>query len=347
MVRIGIIGLGIGMFHIGRINEAENGEVYAICDLNKEKLKTVGDRLGIPEERRFTNYLDLINCEGVDAVEVCTPNYLHAKMAIDVIKAGKPVQVEKPLDVNFDEAVKIRNALEENYVPNMTTLSYRYYSCVRYAKHLLEQNAIGEIVSLKIEYLKDSAFWKGRRLDWRFEKKYAGEGGVTADLGAHLFDLSEFLVGRIDRIMATTNIIVKKRQVIGGDEWADVETDDVAQGLFKHVNGATALFNISRCAQGHSNHILVDIYGKDGMISADLNEPDKIKLCIGEEAIAKKQAIEVDVPAEFKMSQEEAFILAVEGTPDKYHPSIDDGLRCQRIIDSILESSKKNTWIKV
>ena len=120
MVKLGIIGLGIGLHHIRKIVESKEGIVAAICDIDEKKLKTVGDEYGVPENRRFTNYKDLIACDDVDAVEVCTPNYLHAQMAVDVIKAGKPVQVEKPMDVDFEAAKIMTEALKENPVTNLT-----------------------------------------------------------------------------------------------------------------------------------------------------------------------------------------------------------------------------------
>lgn len=121
MVRIGIIGVGgiANGRHIPEIQKSSGGKITAICDINEKALKATGDKLGIPEHLRFTDYRDLIASDEVDAVEICTPNHLHVPMAVDAVKAGKPVNVEKPLSVNLDKAQPLKAALEENPVPNM------------------------------------------------------------------------------------------------------------------------------------------------------------------------------------------------------------------------------------
>ena len=98
MLKLGIIGVGgIAQTHIRMLKKVEQAKICAICDIDEEKLQKVGDQLEIPESHRFTDYKDLIACEDVQAVEICTPNYLHVPMAMDVVKAGKAVEVEKPL----------------------------------------------------------------------------------------------------------------------------------------------------------------------------------------------------------------------------------------------------------
>lgn len=98
MKRIGIIGVGgIAQLHIRQLQEIETCKIAAICDIDPQKLRTVGERLQIPDERRFIEYQDLIDCKEVDAVEICTPNYLHVPMAVAAVRAGKPFNVEKPL----------------------------------------------------------------------------------------------------------------------------------------------------------------------------------------------------------------------------------------------------------
>ena len=123
-LRVGIIGLGrISGIHINGLQNAKDAEIVAVCDIDEVKLKETGDKLSIPEEYRFTDYHDLINCDIVDAVEICTPNYLHVPMAIDVVNAGKPVNVEKPLGDVYDNRVpELLEALEKNPQPNMMCL---------------------------------------------------------------------------------------------------------------------------------------------------------------------------------------------------------------------------------
>ncbi|MDD3243080.1 MAG: Gfo/Idh/MocA family oxidoreductase [Eubacteriales bacterium] len=346
MVGIGIVGVG-GIAcgkHIPEIEQSKSGKVVAICDINPARLKEVGERLGIDEAHRFADYAQLIACPEVDAVEVCTPNYVHAPIAAAAVQAGKPVNVEKPLSVDLPSAGVLTEALKANPVPNMMCFSYRFMPAVRFAKWMMEQGCLGEIVSVHVEYLKDSALWEGRRLDWRFVREYAGTG-VLGDLGVHLIDMAQFLVGDMEAVCSTAKTVVKQRQRLDSEEWAPVETDDYCSFLADMAGGVSAVFEVTRCAIGHSNTIRFDIYGRDGMLSFDLNHPDVLKICVGKIDVQGQGLHTVTVPQKFRIAQEQMFVDLVSGAPTPYLPTIEDGVKCQKILDALLQSSRERRWI--
>ena len=348
MIGIGIIGVGgiADNVHIPGINEAEGGQLVAICDTDKKRLNEIGDKYNIPQNRRFENYLDLIACSEVDAVEVCTPNYLHVPMAQAAAKARKPINVEKPLSTNLTEAKKLGDTLLENSVPNMMCFSYRFKPAVRYAKEILNRGLLGDILSVNVEYLKSSAFWSDRRLDWRFIKEYAGTG-VLGDLGVHLIDMAQFLVGDMTRVCAEAGIVVKQRKRLDSDELGNVETDDYCNFMADFDCGAHGMFTITRCAIGHDNTIKYDIFGTKGVISFNLNDPTVLGVCVGEIDLKAGGLHTVKVPAEFNASQEQAFIDIALGRYKEEPADIKEGVRCQKILDAISKSSDENRWIEI
>ncbi|MBQ2286995.1 MAG: Gfo/Idh/MocA family oxidoreductase [Acutalibacteraceae bacterium] len=347
-VRVGIIGVGgiANGRHIPELLQVKDCKITAICDINENALKSVGDKLGIDEAHRFTDYKDLIKCSDVDAVEVCTPNYLHVPMAAEAVSAGKPINVEKPLSTDLLHTKDLKEALEKNPVPNMMCFSYRFFPAVRFAKWILEKNMIGDIVSIDVQYLKSSAFDEGRRLDWRFVKEYAGTG-VLGDLGVHLIDMAEFLVGKINSVSASTGIVVKERKKIGSEEIGKVETDDFCNFIADIEGGVSGTFVITRCAIGNANTIKFDIFGTDGVISFNLNNPNVLSVCIGEVDKKGNGLHTVTVPGQFKITQEQMFINMVNGKPCKYLPTVNDGLRAQNILDSLLLSSEEKRWVDI
>ena len=342
MVRIGIIGVGgiANNVHIPEIIASNGGVLSAICDIDSAALDKTGDKYNIPENRRFEDYMDLINCPEVDAVEICTPNYLHVKMASAAAAAGKPINVEKPLSINFEEASRLGDILKNRNVPNMMCFSYRFKPAVRYAKKILEKGLIGDILSVNVEYLKSSAFMKERRLDWRFVKKFAGTG-VIGDLGVHLIDMAQFLIGGMTSVTANAGIVVKQRKRLDLEELADVETEDFCNFMADFKCGANGMFTVTRCAIGHANTIKYDIYGTKGVISFDLNNPDILNICIGEIDAECFGMHTVKVPNEYKITQEQMFVDMVSGRECEYLPTVADGLCCQKILDALLESSEK------
>lgn len=347
MLKIGIIGLGgISKKHIAEIGDCDKGEIVAICDINPETLKTVGDNLGIPESKRFTDYKQLIACDDVQAVEICTPNYLHIPMAMDVVASGKALEVEKPLSVDCENVQELLSAIDKAGIVNMTCFSYRFMPAVRYAKHLIEEGKLGKIINIDVAYFKSSGFWPGRRLDWRFVNEYAG-CGVIGDLGVHLIDMARYLVGEFKSVYATTEIVVKQRQKLDSDEYADVETEDLASFMAKLENDVKANFLISRCAIGNDNTIKFEIFGTEGVLQFNLNNPDELTVCIGDVDRETDCLHTVKVPEKYNITQEETFIRAALGEKFDGFPFVTEGAVCQKIVDALIESAKTDSVVKV
>ena len=346
-VRIGIIGVGgiAQSAHIPPLKECPEAEIVAICDIDPEKLKKVGDDLQLAEEYRFADYHDLVACPLVDAVEICTPNYLHVPMALDVLKAGKSVNIEKPLALNVEQAQPLREYKLADGQAAMMCFSYRFKPAVRYAKTIIEEGRLGRITGVQISYLKDSGLWPGRKLEWRFNKEQAGTG-VLGDLGVHLIDMCQLLAGRIVSICGRTQTIVKERMKLDDSGMGKVETDDTCCFLAVLENGADVTFSINRCSFGHRNTIRFEIYGTEGAISVDLTKPDILWLA-GGEGEEDKKLHEIPVPEEYKAGQEQTFVNAVLGKETSLYPSLKDGLNSQVILDALLTSSVENRWVDI
>lgn len=353
MKQIGIIGVGgiANSAHIPQLLDIEDCKITAICDINESALLTVGEKLGLDNKHRFTDYKKLIDCDDVDAVEICTPNYLHIEMAEYTAKKGKPMNIEKPLCLTAEEAEQVDAIIKENNITNMMSFSYRFAPSVRYAKWIMEKGLIGKVVSINVEYLKSSAFMEGRRLDWRFVKKYAGTG-VLGDLGVHLIDMAQLLVGDIKSVSAMKETVVKQRMKLDSDEFADVETDDICNFIANVEDKRTgdnvlATFAITRCAIGNQNTIKYNIYGTEGMISFDLNNSSELGVCIGEVDKKSDGLHTVQVPNSFYITQEKAFIDSLHGNICEYFPTVEDGIKCQKVIDAIDESTRLGNFVSV
>jgi predicted dehydrogenase len=103
-IRVGIIGAG-GITQYGHLPAYKNTpgvEVAAIADINEKKLAYVADKFGVPQ--KFTDYQEMLEQADIDAVSICTPNYLHREMSINSLNAGKHVLCEKPVAVTGEEA---------------------------------------------------------------------------------------------------------------------------------------------------------------------------------------------------------------------------------------------------
>lgn len=348
MIKIGIIGLGrISHRHIYGIKSSGKAQITAVCDIDEEKLKTVGDELSIPEEYRFKNYIDLINCTEVEAIEICTPNYLHVPMALAAAKAGKPFEVEKPLGLSANDGIdELINVIDEKNVVNMMNFSYRFKDAVRYAKHLIEEGRLGKLVNVNIEYLQSGVFIPGRRLEWRFVKEYAGSGTLS-DLGVHLIDMTRFLIGDFKSVCAMQSTVVKERMKLDSDEYAPVKVDDITSFVAKLEGDVIANFMVTKCAIGESNTIKYELYGTDGVLKFNLNNPKEITLCIGDVDKETNGLHTVQVPAQYNLEEEDCFIRSVQGEKLQYFPDVKEGFKSQLVVDAVLESAEKGKLINL
>lgn len=346
--RIGIVGVG-GIActrHIPELKNIANCKIIAICDIDESRLKIVGDDLNIPIKYRFTDYNDLINCKEVDAVEICTPNHLHIPIATAAVKALKPVNIEKPLSIDLASCEPLISALKENNILNMMSFTYRFMPAIRFASHLINEGKIGNVLYINVEYFKNSGYIKDRRLEWRFEKEKAGTG-VLGDLGVHLIDMAELLAGKITEVSGVTDIVVKQRKKLDSNHLADVDTDDYCSFICTMENGAKGSFVISRCAMCQPNSVKFDVYGSSGIIRFNICNTNVLEVCFDATDTTTQNLKTIEVPKEFFTTQENEFIKMLNGEIYEILPTIEDGLRSQRIIDCILKSAKEHCWVEI
>ena len=91
MIRVGLVGVGSAaqVNHLPSLKKLEGVELVALCDRDAEKASRVAQKFGI--EHAYGRFEDLLADESIDAVDITTPNYLHAPMAEAALEAGKHV----------------------------------------------------------------------------------------------------------------------------------------------------------------------------------------------------------------------------------------------------------------
>jgi predicted dehydrogenase len=347
-IHIGTIGCGgiANGAHLPPLQKVEGAVIAALCDIDPQRLQATGDKYQVPAERRFLNYRELIACEAVDAVDICTPNNSHCPIAMAAVAASKPFCVEKPVGVNYGEALALMQATEAAGLDNMVCFSYRFMPAVRYARHLMDEGKIGKVLSVYAQYLKASAFMKGRRLDWRFDSQIA-RYGVSGDLAVHIIDMITHLVGDFTGVIAQTGIAVKERLRLDRDEIAQVDTDDYCNFLAELQGGISATFGVSRCAIGNANHINVDIYGDKGALRFDLNKRDEIQICLDDGRGLDQSMETILVPDEYKTSQMQTWVDVLRHQAPSYTPTLREGVKCQKVLDALLDSAATKRWTAI
>jgi UDP-N-acetylglucosamine 3-dehydrogenase len=194
-LKIGVIGCGSIAQHRHLPEYASNKEVeiVAVCDIVEERVKKTADKYGA---EAYTNYKEMLSNHQVEAVSVCTPNYLHAPISIAALNAGKHVLCEKPMATSTEEAENMIAAAEKNGRKLMIAHNQRFVPSHQKAKELIEKGEAGKIYSFR------SAFGHGGPEGWSadgkdswFFKKDEAFIGAMGDLGVHKTDLLRYVLG--------------------------------------------------------------------------------------------------------------------------------------------------------
>src|SRR5690606_4557873 len=145
LLRIGLIGCGfMGRTHSNAYNRIANFYpelkhkplLQAVCARNADKVKAFANQWGYASSE--TDWRALIDRDDIDAIDICTPNDTHAKIAIAAAAKGKMILCEKPLSRTLAEGRKMVDAVEKAGVPNPIWYNYRRLPAVTLAKQIIE-----------------------------------------------------------------------------------------------------------------------------------------------------------------------------------------------------------------
>ncbi len=342
-IRVGLIGVGgiMNGTHIPGYLSCEGNEIMAICDINPEALKKTGDKLNIPAEYRFEKYEDLMDSGLVDVVDIATPDVLHCKIADAAIKRNLPFSVEKPMGKTYREVKAVCDAAMAKNLPGMVCFSWHYRPYVRLMREKIINGQLGDLYHLYIRCIKDSGLWEGRRLEWRFDEKQSASG-VMGDLSSHMFDIARFIGYEFISVSADAGIFVKERRELYSEKMVPVTTWDWCNVLARMENGANATFQISRTTKHIGDWIQVEAYGSKGRLIYTY--------------LAGKQTLEVQaggkaenlIPDDsYNANQSKAYLDIVQGKTDGLEATLDEGCKCQAVLDAAFLSVKESRWVTI
>ena len=237
-----------------------------------------------------TDWQALVKSPEIGLVDVVTPNYMHAPVAMAAIAAGKHVACEKPIAGTLADARAMVDAAKKANVKTFVWYNYRRCPAVAFAHQLVKSGKIGQIRHVRALYLQDWAP-ESVPLLWRFDKKLAGSG-AHGDLNAHIIDMTRFVTGEeiTEIVGAIAETFVKKRKlpsagasgaiVAGGagkDEWGDVTVDDAVLFLARFSGGAVASFEAARQATGNQNANQFEINGTKGSLRFNFEKMNELQ----------------------------------------------------------------------
>jgi predicted dehydrogenase len=200
MINWGIIGCGnVTEVKSGpAFNKVANSKLVAVMRRDSFLAEDYARRHNVP--RFYSKASDLINDKEINAVYIATPPSSHAEYALEVIKAGKPVYIEKPMAASYSECQKINKAAEKSGVPVFVAFYRRMLPGFLLVKDLIEKGSIGNVRFVMLQLFKaPSQDEKKGNLPWRVDPAIAGAGHFY-DLASHQLDYLDYLFGPIQKV---------------------------------------------------------------------------------------------------------------------------------------------------
>jgi predicted dehydrogenase len=206
-LRVGFIGAGrISDLHAIEYLNNPRTELVAVCDTVPENAEKRATAWGIPKERVFTDYHDLLALKEVDLVEILLPHHLHYQATLDAAAAGKHISLQKPMALTVAEADEMIAAASQAGVIFKVFENFIFYPPVVRAKQLIEAGEIGEPLTIRIKSnaAKSPRAWDVPRAAqvWRFDPATCGGGPLVFDDGHHKFSLGWFFMGMAEEVHA-------------------------------------------------------------------------------------------------------------------------------------------------
>ncbi len=321
----------------------------------------------IEAEHAVMDYREITENPDIDIVDICTPNNLHFEALLSAIRHNKHIYCDKPLTATLGEAMQIQEALRDYRGISQMTFQNRFFPITLRAKQLIDEGRVGEILEFRASYLHSGSADPKAPLKWKLSG--AAGGGVVADLGSHVFDLMNYLLGNFSELTAVTHIAYPERPSVENPaKMVRVDAEDNMLATVRLPNGAYGNINASKIATGTEDEMSFEIYGSKGalrMVSMDLHklyyydcaaETKPIGGFRGWTAIDCGQRY--DSPAGFPTPKAPmgwlrghmhclyTFLESIyRGVP--LGPTLEQGIYIQYLMEKVKESAERRCWVKL
>ncbi|MHB1296592.1 MAG: Gfo/Idh/MocA family protein [Anaerolineae bacterium] len=271
MLRAGVIGAGAISVHshIPAYKAVPGVELAAVCDVNEQRVQSVAKELGIPAA--YTDYREMLTQETLDLVSICSPNALHAPMAIAALESGANVLCEKPMALSYADAKAMVDTAKRCGKSLTVGFHMRCTPEVETLRQFVAGGKLGEVYYAKVSYLRRCGI-PGYG-SWFTNKDLAG-GGAMLDIGCHITDLALWVLGHPKPATVTGATYAEfgpKAKGLGGwgaDHYpagARFDVDDLATAMVRFENGLSLTIEASWAGHGTDGQ-RVQLFGTEGGI---------------------------------------------------------------------------------
>ncbi len=344
-LRIGMIGVGgIGNVHVGYLVKFDDAEVVAVCDIKKDRLAEMKEKYGI--ERGYEDWHKMLAAEDLDAVSVCTPNYLHCEPTVDALEAGCHVICEKPLAMNGKEGQRMVDAAKKAGKELVTGFQWRFTSSVQFIKRAYDAGHLGDVMFAKVHAMRRRGI-----PNWGvFGEKELQGGGPLIDIGVHAIEMTHYAMGSPRPVAASgqiwTYIGNKKSKTVSqwpGWDYKKYTVEDLAVGMIRFENGA--VMHVESMFAGHIGKDQQK-HGFELMGTKGGATQDPPMLCYDRDGtMVDVEPGYLEKSDHFEIKMRKFVDVALYGKVNE--STGEDGLMVQKMLDGIYRSAEKGKEVAI
>ncbi|MGI6356038.1 MAG: Gfo/Idh/MocA family oxidoreductase [Lentisphaerae bacterium] len=248
-VKFGVLGAG-GIARrrtIPGMLQADNIELAAVMDV--VNIKEIAAEFKVP--KAYDKAEDLLADPDIQAVYIASPVSLHLEQILAAAKAGKHILCEKPLTMSSEDAVQAVAACKKAGVFLQEGYMMKFHGAHQAIRDIIASGKIGKVVYMRGQL---SCWYPPIPGAWRQDPAKGG-GGSLIDMATHLYDLLEFFVGPIRKLVAFT-----------GNQVQNYKSEDSSTTMLEFDNGAHATVDAFFCVPDEASRTRLEIYGSAGSI---------------------------------------------------------------------------------
>jgi predicted dehydrogenase len=356
-VKVGVVGTSwwSEWLYFPVLTDCKGAELVAVCGRNGTRAHEMAAKYHIPQV--FTNYQDMIGQADLDALIVATPDNTHYPITMMALNKGLHVLCEKPLATDAKQAMEMLDTAHSRGVKHMVMFTWRWMPHYLYLKHLIDEGYIGHTYHFHLRFLGNRG--RTKEYTWRFDSQYSI--GVLGDLGSHMIDLAQWLLGDITRVCAHLASYVE-RQGIDGRPF--VGANESALLVVENAQGAQGMIHVSTVAHtaDRLREQYVSLHGEEGTLQVDwiiagvetgatIRGAQQQDTSFSRLPIPQSYLENIE-PAQFRQVFERHLAgprVFIDAIQNDYMPSpnFSDGYKAQQVMDAAIASHATGCWVDV
>ena len=262
-LNIAIAGTGFGAsVHLPALRYSENLNVSSFFHHKKSKKEEIENKYGL---KCYCDWGELISNNNIDGIIIATPPESRFELAKEALKNNKHLLLEKPVAITSEEIEELQRIALKNNLSVCVDFEYRAVPHFLQAKEIIDQNKLGKIFLIKLDWIMSSRSNPEREWNW-YSLSEKG-GGVVGALGTHAFDILHWFFGDIKNVSAQISTSITKRPK--SNQMFDVTSEDICLANIEIDNYVGSLLpcqvSLSSVSKNGSGFNL-EIYGSDGSL---------------------------------------------------------------------------------